>query len=1150
MPDPFEAASLAMAEAASPSVDELKKQILQLQKQNQALASEINQLRKAQGKQEIPGGEWNSWLFNTSLLAAYVLNPAGAVVRANQKALELLGVEADGCDQLLLIDFFDTDSRQTFEHFLQTLSESPHGKATCCTRLRTPLGFKEVQWEVFDSPGEGHYWIVAAVMPAQTSPLLVGGEQHFRDLFMHHPHPMWLINRDTWAFLEVNNAAVEHYGYSRQEFLAMTALDIRPKEEREKLMNQDAKAHPDFRTRNEYLHRKKDGTLITVEVSSLKWPSSDHQPIRMVLAQDVTESKKAEELIRLRELQLSLLINNTSDFILSVDKDYRIIAFNEPMRQIVRNFQGREIEPGMNLMHIVVPDKRALYMNIYQRVWAGKKIIEIVDYQLPDGQRKYFEESFNPIQGQGDEVVGFTIVSRDITHRQLAEETVRLRESQLSSLINNTGDMIASLNRDCQITAFNEAFRKYFCPVLGNKSPMGMRIQEITRPALIERLQPLYDRVLLGEQFMEVIEVETTDGKRFYEDLFNPIWNGKREVVGFTLFIRDITARKEAQDNLHLRESQISSLINSTSNLMMSVDLNYRILTFNEAFRQFMLTYLNREVEVGNHIFDIIPAGHRQRYHIIGLRVLEGEKLTDLASYRMAGGNDMYFEESFNPIWDKGQVIGFSFSSRDITQQKRAESNLMYRESVFNSIFNESADALLLTTAIDSTILQCNRRALELFAVTSEEALIGKSGHSLHKLMNSDEIRGVDQALRTTGYWNSELEYTTSRGNIFWGSVIIKTIHISGRNYELVRITDITQKKRAEEKVKLYSACLEGILESTQDGIFSLDNYFCYTSFNSKHRSTMKRMYGVDIELGKNAFLSIKATGYDHRKTWKDLCRALKGEQFTTVRAYGPHRIYYEMHLNPIRNEAGEVSGVAVFVRDISERKIAEEKLLTSLREKEVLLSEVYHRVKNNLNVVVSLLTLQANRTNDPSVLEALNESKNRIYSMALVHEQLYRSGDMSRINTRGYIISLAYNIREVYLKQSSAIHVQIDVPPTIHFPLDLAIPMGLILNELLTNSFQHAFEPGQNGQVSVELSNPSENAFQLCVWDNGRGFNPAEARLSAKSLGLKIVEMLVEQIKGKMRIFASPGSGREVLGSSEETYKNRIEINFNYPRN
>jgi len=481
-------------------------------------------------------------------------------------------------------------------------------------------------------------------------------------------------------------------------------------------------------------------------------------------------------------------------------------------------------------------------------------------------------------------------------------------------------------------------------------------------------------------------------------------------------------------------------------------------------------------------------------------------------------------------------------------EKKRVESNLMYREEVLQSVFNESTDALFLTTSPERRIVQCNRIAVEVFEVASEEWMSGRVAYTLHQVLHPDEIGRMRQQLLKTGYWSAEILCLTTRGRTFLENIMVKSMYVSGTAYELVRVKVV--KEKPVERVNVYKAGLEAVLESTQDVIFSLNTHFCYTSFNTNHRRLMRNNYGIEIALEKKAFNREKDFYKDYKCIVNDLLRAMKGEQLTVIHAFGPTEVYYELYLNPIRNEAGVVTGVAVFAKDISERKKGEERLITSLREKEVLLSEVYPRVKNNLNVVISLLTLQANRTHDPSVLDALNESKNRIYAMALVHEHLYRSGDMSSINTREYIISLARNVREVYLKRCSRIAVQIEVELGIHFPLDISIPLGLILNELLTNSFQHAYDPGQVGRVGVKLANVEKHRYLLGVWDEGRDFDPGVmAQADSKSLGLKIVEMLVNQINGTLHFGSVARPEGSDPATSETAQRNCVEIQFNYPR-
>lgn len=215
----------------------------------------------------------------------------------------------------------------------------------------------------------------------------------------------------------------------------------------------------------------------------------------------------------------------------------------------------------------------------------------------------------------------------------------------------------------------------------------------------------------------------------------------------------------------------------------------------------------------------------------------------------------------------------------------------------------------------------------------------------------------------------------------------------------------------------------------------------------------------------------------------------------------------------------------------IHERKRSEEKMLASLREKEMLLKEIHHRVKNNMQVVSSLLNLQSGYIQDANVLTLFKESDNRIRTMALIHEQLYQSSNLASIDFQAYVPTLADYLRSSYSNLSHAITLKLELEP-ITLGVDTAIPCGLIINELLSNAFKHAFHGMQNGELSLTLqrkrnATETQNAPQLVliVRDNGAGF-PADIDFrQTKSLGLKLVVSLVRQIKGAITKSERPGT-------------------------
>lgn len=198
-------------------------------------------------------------------------------------------------------------------------------------------------------------------------------------------------------------------------------------------------------------------------------------------------------------------------------------------------------------------------------------------------------------------------------------------------------------------------------------------------------------------------------------------------------------------------------------------------------------------------------------------------------------------------------------------------------------------------------------------------------------------------------------------------------------------------------------------------------------------------------------------------------------------------------------------------------RQEAEEYLKKSLAEKDVLLREVHHRVKNNMQIISSILSMQSRNIDEPKLKEVLQESQNRIHSMALIHENLYNNKSLANIMFSTYIKSLTGNIARTYsnIQTSVQFDYQIDIA---YLPMDIAIPCGLIINELISNSFKYAFVNMSTGVISIHFKSLKDDEYILAVSDNGVGI-PAEVNIfKTKSLGMKILHKLVQQIDGELK--------------------------------
>ncbi len=210
-------------------------------------------------------------------------------------------------------------------------------------------------------------------------------------------------------------------------------------------------------------------------------------------------------------------------------------------------------------------------------------------------------------------------------------------------------------------------------------------------------------------------------------------------------------------------------------------------------------------------------------------------------------------------------------------------------------------------------------------------------------------------------------------------------------------------------------------------------------------------------------------------------------------------------------------------IAEISQRTAAEDQLKQSLHEKEILIKEIHHRVKNNLQIIVSLLYLQAKKTSDPGSADALIDSQTRVKSMSLVHENLYQSGDLASINFEGYLRNLIKNLMVSYGIENNRVVTRLDVKD-LPITINTAIPLGLIMNELVSNSLKYAFLPGQPGEIAITGSVSGGNLV-ITMKDNGRGIPADFDWRHTQSLGLNLVLMLTRQLKGTVELSRESGT-------------------------
>jgi two-component sensor histidine kinase len=214
----------------------------------------------------------------------------------------------------------------------------------------------------------------------------------------------------------------------------------------------------------------------------------------------------------------------------------------------------------------------------------------------------------------------------------------------------------------------------------------------------------------------------------------------------------------------------------------------------------------------------------------------------------------------------------------------------------------------------------------------------------------------------------------------------------------------------------------------------------------------------------------------------------------------------------------GAPVGLSGVLEDITERKQSEERIHASLNEKVILLKEIHHRVKNNLQIIHSLLNMQSRKMRDPAALAAIRESQNRVRTMALIHERLYMSANLSEIDFREYITQLTHELYSSYGADPDRIRPELELG-NVKLDVDSAIPCGLIVNELISNSLKHGFPDFRRGAIRIKLETAADGTVHLEVGDTGAGLPEGMDFRKTESLGLQLVCTLVDQLRGTIRL-------------------------------
>ena len=348
---------------------------------------------------------------------------------------------------------------------------------------------------------------------------------------------------------------------------------------------------------------------------------------------------------------------------------------------------------------------------------------------------------------------------------------------------------------------------------------------------------------------------------------------------------------------------------------------------------------------------------------------------------------------------------------------------------------------------------------------------------------------------------------------------------------------DISEQKRAEEALKESEQYYKTIFENTGTATLIIEEDNTISLINTE----FERLYGYykyDIE-GKKQWKEFVDDKHIHMMELYHKSRRINPEsaprnyEFDFIDSYGNLKnLFATVAMIPYTKKS------LVSLQDITDRNTAENNLKNLLKDKEMLMREIHHRVKNNLQIISSLLNLQSQYITDKYALDIFTDSQNRVKSMAIIHEKLHKSKDISKINFGEYLSDLVDSLFYTHNVNKSKIKLTKNMDE-IYLNIDTAIPCGLIVNELITNCLKHAFPHDINGQVDIDLIN-IDGMYVLNVNDNGVGFPHNIDYTNTESLGLQLVTSLVNQIDGTIELNNDGGSNFKIIFKQLE-YKKRL---------
>ncbi|MGA9382211.1 MAG: PAS domain S-box protein, partial [Phormidium sp.] len=572
---------------------------------------------------------------------------------------------------------------------------------------------------------------------------------------------------------------------------------------------------------------------------------------------------------------------------------------------------------------------------------------------------------------------------------------------------------------------------------------------------------------------------------------------------------------------------EMTLILQAIPDVIFHIDRSYRIIDYPNNPINLNL-HLPKKKFLGKHLSEILPPDIFAEYKTAIAQAIKTQTPVTI-QYNLT-------LPEMGRSWEEARLVPLKNDHilaivRNITEQKVTEEALRTSEEQYRRIVETATEGIWQLDEQQNTTFVNSKIAIML-GYTIEE-ILGKSVFQFmdqeSQVITKEKIQICREGMRK----QEDFKFRRKDGSDLWAIVSCSPIHNQTGEYigALNMLTDITERKTTEAALSQSEATNQGIIDGIPDLLLRVKRDGTCLNFIPPKDSSAKNYVPVATHLSELLTPDILQKQLEYIET----ALTTKEVQIYEHQLLKYHKLCYEeVRISPCGKDE-----VLIIVRDITQRKEAEEKIHVSLKEKEILLKEIHHRVKNNLHVIASLLHLQSHSINDPNLLEIFNDSQNRIYTMALIHEQLYQSKDLGKVNLGKYIQRLIGNLCTSFNGSNKRIKLIVEAEP-LSLNVETAIPCGLIINELITNAYKYAFPNGRCGEVKVQLFEAENQQLNLIVVDNGIGIPGTVDWQNPASLGLKLVQILAKQLKANLEFDFQSGTSVK-LSFQQLQYKQRI---------